>query len=129
MRTTTLGTSDPETGVLGPGRVGASYGYGMAASRDEEASVPVIVPQSRLHSTGGASMAIDPGTTTLIDIADGYGPYTDEASVGRGTRRGHRERTVPATEVGVPPPTTPRPLSPRVLCPTAALSTSVSRPR
>jgi hypothetical protein len=38
MRTTTVGTDGPKTGVLGLGRMGMSYGCGMAAPRDEETS-------------------------------------------------------------------------------------------
>lgn len=88
MRTTTLGTDGPETGVLGLGCMGMSFGYGMAAPRDEETSVSVI------------RQAIDLGMT-LIDTADSYGPYTNEELVGRALAGGHRERAVPATKIGV----------------------------
>ncbi|WP_369251229.1 aldo/keto reductase [Streptomyces sp. R41] len=88
MRTTTLGTNGPETGVLGLGCMGMSYGYDMATPRDEETSVSVI------------RQAIDLGMT-LIDTADVYGPYTNEELVGRALADGYRERAVLATKVGV----------------------------
>ncbi|MFF4503359.1 aldo/keto reductase [Streptomyces sp. NPDC001401] len=88
MRTTTLGTNGPETGVLGLGCMGMSFGYDMATPRDEETSVSVI------------HQAIDLGMT-LIDTADIYGPYTNEELVGRALAGGYRERAVLATKVGV----------------------------
>lgn len=88
MRTTTLGTDGPETGVLGLGCMGMSFGYDMATPRDEERSVSVI------------RQAIDLGMT-LIDTADIYGPYTNEELVGHALADGYRERAVLATKVGV----------------------------
>ena len=88
MRTTTLGIDGPNIGVLGLGCMGMSFGYDMAAPRDEETSVLVI------------RQAIDLGMT-LIDTADVYGPYTNEELVGRALADGYRERAVLATKVGV----------------------------
>ena len=88
MRTTTLGTDGPEIGVLGLGCMGMSFGYDMAAPRDEETSVSVI------------RQAIDLGMT-LIDTADIYGLYTNEELVGRALVGSYRERAVLAANVGV----------------------------
>jgi aryl-alcohol dehydrogenase-like predicted oxidoreductase len=63
MRTTTLGIDGPETGVLGLGCMGISFGYDMAAPPDEETSVSVI------------RRTIDLGMT-LIDTADTRPPST-----------------------------------------------------
>lgn len=80
--------------------MGMSYGYDMAAPRDEETSVSVILPQSRLRSTGGTPMAVDLGMS-LIDTDDVYGPCTNEELVGwawpAATASGRRW----ATKVGV----------------------------
>jgi hypothetical protein len=65
MRTTTLGRSGPNAGVIGLGCMGMSFVYDMAALRDDHTSVAVI------------RQAIELGMT-LFDTADAYGPYTNE---------------------------------------------------
>jgi aryl-alcohol dehydrogenase-like predicted oxidoreductase len=87
MRTTTLGTSGPEVGVIGLGCMGMSSIYDTAAPRDEATSISVI------------HQALDQGST-LIDTADVYGPFTNEELVGRALAGGHRDRAVLATKVG-----------------------------
>ncbi|WP_406443369.1 aldo/keto reductase [Streptomyces sp. NBC_00631] len=99
MRTRTLGPRGPETGAIGLGCMRMSFSYDMAAPRDGARSIAVILPRSRLRSTGGTPTALDLGMT-LLDTADVYGPYTNEELVGRAPAGGHRERAVPATKVG-----------------------------
>ncbi|MEU2735198.1 aldo/keto reductase [Streptomyces sp. NPDC007095] len=57
-----------------------SFGYEMAASRDEETSVSVI------------RQAIDLGMT-LIDTAGIYGPYANEEPLGRALAGGYPRRS------------------------------------
>lgn len=95
MRTTTLGTSGPEVGVIGLGCMGMSYAYDMDAEHDDGTSISVI------------RGAIELGAT-LIDTADVYGPYTNEELVGRALRDGYRERAVLSTKVGLEVSTAPK---------------------
>jgi aryl-alcohol dehydrogenase-like predicted oxidoreductase len=88
MRTTTLGTTGPEVGVIGLGCMGMTATYDMAAPRDDDTSIAVI------------HQALDAGAT-LIDTADVYGPYTNEELVGRALTGPHRERAFLATKVGL----------------------------
>jgi aryl-alcohol dehydrogenase-like predicted oxidoreductase len=88
MRTTTLGTSGPEVGVIGLGCMGMTHAYDLKTPRDDATSVAVI------------RRALDLGMT-LIDTADVYGPYTNEELVGRALADGYRERAVLATKVGL----------------------------
>jgi len=88
MRTTTLGTTGPEIGVIGLGCMGFTFAYDMKTPRDENHSISVI------------RQALDLGVT-LIDTADAYGPHTNEVLVGRALAGGYRERAVLATKVGV----------------------------
>jgi aryl-alcohol dehydrogenase-like predicted oxidoreductase len=88
MRTTTLGSTGPEVGVIGLGCMGMTHSYDMATPRDDDTSISVI------------HQALDFGMT-LIDTADAYGPYTNEELVGRALSGGHRERAVLATKVGL----------------------------
>jgi aryl-alcohol dehydrogenase-like predicted oxidoreductase len=87
MRTTTLGSSGPEVGVIGLGCMGMSFVYDMAAARDDDTSAALI------------RHAIDLGMT-LIDTADAYGPYTNEVLVGQALAGGSRQRAIVATKVG-----------------------------
>ncbi|WP_206503222.1 aldo/keto reductase [Streptomyces chrestomyceticus] len=87
MRTTTLGSTGPEVGVIGLGCMGMTHAYDPAG-RDEATSVDVL------------RQAVDLGST-LIDTADVYGPYTNEELVGRALAGGYRERVVLATKVGL----------------------------
>jgi aryl-alcohol dehydrogenase-like predicted oxidoreductase len=88
MRTTTLGSTGPEVGVIGLGCMGLTHAYDMGTPRDEATSISVI------------HQALDLGMT-LIDTADAYGPYTNEELLGRALAGGHRERAVLATKVGL----------------------------
>ncbi len=88
MRTTTLGASGPDVGVIGLGCMGMTASYDMETPRDDVTSIAVI------------HQALDLGMT-LIDTADAYGPFTNEALVGRALAGGHRERAVLATKVGL----------------------------
>jgi aryl-alcohol dehydrogenase-like predicted oxidoreductase len=88
MRTTTLGSSGPEVGVIGLGCMGMTHSYDLETPRDDATSVAVI------------HRALDLGMT-LIDTADVYGPYTNEELVGRALAGDHRERAVLATKVGL----------------------------
>jgi aryl-alcohol dehydrogenase-like predicted oxidoreductase len=88
MRTTTLGTSGQEVGVIGLGCMGMTHSYDLETPRDNATSVAVI------------HQALDLGMT-LIDTADVYGPYTNEELVGRALAGGHRDRAVLATKVGL----------------------------
>jgi aryl-alcohol dehydrogenase-like predicted oxidoreductase len=88
MRTTALGGTGPEVGVIGLGCMGMTFSYDMETPRDDTTSISVI------------HQALDLGMT-LIDTADAYGPYTNEELVGRALAGGHRERAVLATKVGL----------------------------
>jgi aryl-alcohol dehydrogenase-like predicted oxidoreductase len=88
MRTTTLGGSGPEVGVIGLGCMGMTFSYDMETPRDEATSIAVI------------HQALDLGMT-LIDTADVYGPHTNEELVGRALAGGRRDRAVLATKVGI----------------------------
>ncbi len=84
MRTTTLGTSGPEVGVIGLGCMGMTHSYDLETSRDNQTSIAVI------------HQALDLGMT-LIDTAGVDGPYTNEELVGSALAGGHRDRAVLAT--------------------------------
>src|SRR6202035_4072943 len=88
MRTTTLGSSGPEVGVIGLGCMGMTASYDLETPRDDATSIAVI------------HQALDLGMT-LIDTADAYGPFTNEELVGRALAGGYRERAVLATKVGL----------------------------
>jgi aryl-alcohol dehydrogenase-like predicted oxidoreductase len=88
MRTTTLGINGPAVGVIGLGCMGMTFGYDMAAPRDEATSVAVV------------HQALDAGAN-LFDTADVYGPYTNEELLGRALAGSPRERAVLATKVGL----------------------------
>jgi aryl-alcohol dehydrogenase-like predicted oxidoreductase len=104
MRTTTLGTSGPEVGVIGLGCMGMTASYDLETPRDDPTSIAVI------------HRALELGMS-LIDTADAYGPHTNEELVGEALAGGYRERAVLATKVGlvrdgVPVATGPGPASP-----------------
>ncbi|MBB4932036.1 aryl-alcohol dehydrogenase-like predicted oxidoreductase [Lipingzhangella halophila] len=86
MRSTTLGATGPEVGVIGLGCMGMTFAYDPAG-RDDEVSVSVI------------HRALDLGMT-LVDTADVYGPHTNEQLVGRALAD-RRDRAVLATKVGL----------------------------
>ena len=88
MRSTTLGSTGPQVGVIGLGCMGMTASYDLETSRDEATSIAVI------------HQALDLGST-LIDTADVYGPYTNEELVGRALAGARREQAVLATKVGL----------------------------
>lgn len=88
MRTTTLGSNGPEVGAIGLGCMGMTASYDLETPRDDATSIAVI------------HQALDLGMT-LIDTADAYGPFTNEALVGRALAGGYRERALLATKVGL----------------------------
>jgi aryl-alcohol dehydrogenase-like predicted oxidoreductase len=83
LTTRTLGTQGLEVSALGLGCMGMSQSYGMA---DDEESVATI------------HRALELGVT-LLDTAEVYGPYTNEALLGRALE-GRRDRAVVATKFG-----------------------------
>ncbi len=87
MRTTTLGSTGPEVGVIGLGCMGMTFAYDMQTARDEDTSIAVI------------HQALDLGST-LIDTADVYGPFTNEELVGRALAE-RRDEAVLATKAGL----------------------------
>lgn len=87
MRTTTLGSTGPEVGVIGLGCMGMTFAYDQETRRDDATSVGVI------------HRALELGVT-LIDTADVYGPFTNEELVGRALA-GRRDQAVLATKVGL----------------------------
>jgi aryl-alcohol dehydrogenase-like predicted oxidoreductase len=88
VRTTTLGSNGPEVGAIGLGCMGMTASYDLETPRDDATSIAVI------------HQALDLGMT-LIDTADAYGPFTNEALVGRALAGGYRERALLATKVGL----------------------------
>ena len=79
-----LGRSGLEVSALGFGCMGLSHGYGPAT--DRAAGIAVI------------RAAVDAGVT-LFDIAEVYGPFTNEELVGEALAP-VRDRVVIATEFG-----------------------------
>jgi aryl-alcohol dehydrogenase-like predicted oxidoreductase len=88
MRTTTLGSTGPQVGIIGLGCMGMTASYDMETPRDEATSIAVIHQALELGST-------------LIDTADVYGPFTNEELVGRALSGGRRDQAVLATKVGL----------------------------
>lgn len=84
MKYRTLGTNGPEVSALGLGCMGMSAFYGP---RDDATSL------NTLHQ------AIDEGIT-LFDTADMYGPYTNEALLGKAIA-GKRDQVFVATKFGI----------------------------
>jgi aryl-alcohol dehydrogenase-like predicted oxidoreductase len=68
--------------------MGMTASYDLATPRDDATSIAVV------HE------ALDLGMT-LIDTADVYGPYSNEALVGKALSGQHRDRAVLATKVGL----------------------------
>jgi aryl-alcohol dehydrogenase-like predicted oxidoreductase len=83
LTTRKLGTQGLEVSALGLGCMGMSQSYGTA---DDDESVATI------------HRAIELGVT-LFDTAEVYGPYTNEALLGRALQ-GRRDRAVVATKFG-----------------------------
>jgi diketogulonate reductase-like aldo/keto reductase len=78
-----IGSSGLEAGAVGLGCMGMTWAY-TTGERDDEPSTAVI------------HRAIELGVT-LIDTADMYGPFTNEALVGRALQ-GRRDEVVLATK-------------------------------
>jgi aryl-alcohol dehydrogenase-like predicted oxidoreductase len=83
LTTRTLGTHGLEVSALGLGCMGMSQSYGTP---DDEESVATI------------HRALELGVT-LFDTAEAYGPYTNEALLGRALE-GRRDRAIVATKFG-----------------------------
>lgn len=86
MRTRTLGAGGPAVGAIGLGCMPMSWAY-LGADEDEDGSIRTI------------HRALDLGVT-LLDTADVYGPFTNEALVGRALA-GRRDDAVVATKAGL----------------------------
>jgi aryl-alcohol dehydrogenase-like predicted oxidoreductase len=84
LPTRTLGKHGPTVGALGLGCMGMSEFYGAA---DEAESLATI------------HRALELGVT-LLDTADMYGPFKNEALVGRALQ-GRRDRAILATKFGI----------------------------
>ena len=87
--TRALGTQGLEVSAIGLGLMSMSMSYGTAADRDDTESIATI------------HRAIDLGCT-LFDTAEVYGPYTNEALLGRALAQvpGARDRVTIATKFG-----------------------------
>ena len=81
-----LGSQGLEVSAMGLGCMGMSDSYGTSADRDEQESIATIHRAAELG-------------VTLLDTADAYGPYTNEALVGRAIA-GHRDEYEIATKFG-----------------------------
>src|SRR5436853_2699037 len=84
MQKRALGKSGLEVSALGFGCMGISFGYGLAASRDD--GIAII------------RAAVD-GGVTFFDTAEAYGPYANEELVGEALAP-VRDRVVIATKFG-----------------------------
>jgi aryl-alcohol dehydrogenase-like predicted oxidoreductase len=84
MKKRRLGNSDLEVSAIGLGCMGMSFGYGPAKDRRE--------------MIGLIRTAVERGVT-LVDTAEAYGPYTNEALVGEALAP-VRDRVVIATKFG-----------------------------
>lgn len=84
MRTRQLGFDGPEVGAIGYGAMGLSWAYGNRQGTDPDAVI---------------GRAIDLGCT-LIDTADIYGPFDNEALVGHAIE-GRRGEITLATKCGL----------------------------
>jgi aryl-alcohol dehydrogenase-like predicted oxidoreductase len=82
----TLGTQGLEVSALGLGCMGMSDFYGTAEERDEREAIATIDRAAELG-------------VTMLDTADMYGPFTNEALVGKALI-GRRDQYVIATKFG-----------------------------
>jgi aryl-alcohol dehydrogenase-like predicted oxidoreductase len=78
-----LGAQGLTAGAIGLGCMGMSYAYGTP---DDSESIATI------------QMALDRGVT-MLDTAEGYGPYTNEVLIGKAIR-GRRDGVIIATKFG-----------------------------
>jgi aryl-alcohol dehydrogenase-like predicted oxidoreductase len=81
-----LGTGGLEVSAIGLGCMGMSQSYGTAGERDERESIATI------------HRAIELGVT-FFDTAEVYGPFANEALLGRALQ-GKRDRVIVATKFG-----------------------------
>jgi len=86
LPTRSLGSQGLRVSALGLGCMGMSQSYGTAAERDETESLATI------------ARALELGCT-FFDTAEAYGPYTNEALLGRALQ-GKRDRVTIATKFG-----------------------------
>src|SRR2546421_4462901 len=84
-----LGSQGLEVSALGLGLMSMSMSYGTAEERDDRESIATI------------HRAIELGCT-FLDTAEVYGPYTNEALLGRALAqmKGARDRVTVATKFG-----------------------------
>lgn len=88
MKTRALGADGPAVGEIGYGCMGLTWAYGSGVTGpDERAGAEVL------------NHAVDAGVT-LFDTADMYGPFTNEALVGRALSK-RRAEIVLATKCGI----------------------------
>ena len=98
MYTRTLGTSGLEVSAIGFGAMGLSHGFGP--------------PVDEQHGIDLLRAAVDLGVT-FVDTAQVYGPFTNEALVGKALAP-VRDQVVIATKFGFPlDPSSPTPLNSR----------------
>jgi aryl-alcohol dehydrogenase-like predicted oxidoreductase len=86
LPTRPLGSQGLTVSALGLGCMGMSQSYGTADDRDERESLATI------------DRALELGVT-FFDTAEAYGPYTNEALLGRALK-GKRDRAIIATKFG-----------------------------
>ena len=86
MQRRKLGRHGLEVSALGLGCMGMTYGYGTAATRNEDEAI------ATLHA------ALDLGVD-FLDTAEVYGPWANESLLGRALK-GRRDRAVIATKFG-----------------------------
>jgi aryl-alcohol dehydrogenase-like predicted oxidoreductase len=86
LTTRTLGTQGLTVSAIGLGCMGMTHGYGTPEERDERESILTV------------HRALDLGVT-FFDTAEVYGPFTNEALLGRALV-GRREHAVIATKFG-----------------------------
>src|SRR5215218_7212654 len=89
LTTRTLGTQGLTVSSIGLGLMGMSHAYGAPEERDERESIATI------------HRAVELGCT-FFDTAEAYGPFANEALLGRALEAlpGARDRVVIATKFG-----------------------------
>jgi aryl-alcohol dehydrogenase-like predicted oxidoreductase len=90
MEQRTLGLSKLRVGAIGYGAMGLTWAYGEPIRAEQEADAVALIHR-----------AIDLGVT-LFDTAEVYGPFTNEALVGKALK-GKRDQVVIATKTGFVP--------------------------
>lgn len=90
MKLRTLGHSGIRVGEIGYGAMGLTWAYGEPIAADRENEAIAVIHR-----------AIDLGVT-LFDTAEVYGPFTNEALLGKALK-GKRDRVIIATKTGFVP--------------------------